>query len=99
LSFTCRYDLTQVDVVEAVAAEGLATFGGCLPDAAASQLEELLLAALRNGLGYRGKRFKSHAQEPACMVASVMPKIATINYSSQDAPCLLPYYHLPQHAT
>jgi hypothetical protein len=51
----CRYDLSQVDVVEAVAAEGLATFGGCLPDAAARQLEELMLAALRNGLGYRGR--------------------------------------------
>jgi hypothetical protein len=51
----CRYDLSHVDVVEAVAAEGLATFGGCLPDAAARQLEQLLLAALRNGLGYRGR--------------------------------------------
>ncbi|KAF6261448.1 ATP-binding dynein motor region D5-domain-containing protein [Scenedesmus sp. NREL 46B-D3] len=49
-----RYDLSHVDVVEAVAAEGLSTFGGCLPDGAARQLQELLLAALKNGLGYRG---------------------------------------------
>lgn len=54
-----RYDLSQVDAVEAVAAEALATFGGCLPDAAARQLEELLLAALRSSLGYRGADFVS----------------------------------------
>jgi hypothetical protein len=55
ITIACRYDLSHVDVVEAVAAEGLATFGGCLPDGAARQLEELLLSALRNGLGYRGR--------------------------------------------
>jgi hypothetical protein len=54
--------MSHVDVVEAVAAEVLATFGGCLPEAAARQLEELLLSALRNGLGYRGtdKRWASY---------------------------------------
>lgn len=48
-----------MDITEAVAAEGLATFRGCLlNESSAKQLEELLLAALRNGLGYRGKSSK-----------------------------------------
>lgn len=53
----CRYDLQCVDAVEAFAAEGLAVFGGRLPDGAATkQLQELVLAALRTNLGYRGAR-------------------------------------------
>lgn len=50
-----RYDMAVVDLVEAFAAEGLATFQGRLPGAAAQrQLGEVLLAALRSSLGYRG---------------------------------------------
>ena len=38
-------------------AEGLATFGGCLPDEATTKhFEEMLLSAMRSALGYRGKR-------------------------------------------
>lgn len=54
-SLTCcrRYDLSCVDALEAFAAEGLAVFGGRLPDGAAA-LQELVLTALRANLGYRG---------------------------------------------
>lgn len=52
----CRYDLAQVDTLEAFAAEGLATFGGCLPDEATTKhFEDMLLAAMGATLGYRGK--------------------------------------------
>lgn len=51
-----RYDLALVDTLEAFAAEGIATFGGCVADeSAAKQLEDLLLASMRTSLGYRGK--------------------------------------------
>jgi hypothetical protein len=73
-----RYDLSQVEVVEAVAAEGLATFGGCLADASKRQLEELLLAALRNGLGYRGETSSITYTEskPKIVVSSMLARLA-----------------------
>jgi hypothetical protein len=56
LALLCRYDLSYVDALEALAAEGLAVFSGCLSDASAiKQLKELLLTALRTHLGYRGE--------------------------------------------
>lgn len=42
-----------MDALEALAAEGLAVFGGRLPDGVAA-LQELVLTALKANLGYRG---------------------------------------------
>lgn len=50
-----RYDLSCVDALEAFAAEGLAVFSGRLPDrTAAKHLQELVLAAMKTSLGFKG---------------------------------------------
>lgn len=52
-----RYDLATVEAVEAFAAEGLATLRGRLPEGAGGgRLHDVLLAALRSHLGFRGER-------------------------------------------
>ena len=53
----CRYDLSCVDALEAFAAEGLAVFGGRLPDrAAVKHLQSLMLTSMKTNLGYAGNR-------------------------------------------